>query len=218
MDNMLKTKKRGNLIVISGPSGAGKDSVTAKVLESMDNIKLSISYTSRKPRGNEENGKDYFFVSKEEFQNLITKGEFLEYAEYSFNYYGTSKNQVNNMLEQGIDVILVIEVQGALQIKNMIEDAIFIFIVPPTMKELKRRLVNRKTDSQEQIFNRFKTAYKEINEYTKYNYVVTNDNLEDAVNKVKAIINAEKCRVDRIIDVDLGNIEEEIHEELIDFN
>ena len=142
----------------------------------------------------------------------------MEYAEYSFNYYGTSKNQVNNMLEQGIDVILVIEVQGALQIKSMIEDAIFIFIVPPTMKELKRRLVNRKTDSQEQIFNRFKTAYKEINEYTKYNYVVTNDNLEDAVNKVKAIINAEKCRVDRIIDVDLGNIEEEIHEELIDFN
>ena len=218
MGNMLKTKKRGNLIVISGPSGAGKGSVTAKVLESMDNIKLSISYTSRKIRGQEQNGKEYFFISKEEFENLISQGEFLEYAEYSFNYYGTSKSQVNKMLDQGIDVILEIEVQGALQIKNMIEDAIFIFIVPPTMKELKRRLVNRQTDSKEQIFNRFKTAYKEINEYTKYNYVVTNDNLEDAVNKVKAIINAEKCRVDRIIDVDLGNIEEEIHEELIDFN
>ena len=215
---MLKTKKRGSLIVISGPSGAGKDTITEEVLCQEKNIEVSTSYTSRCPRGEEKEGVNYFFVSKEKFEEMIKNGEFLEYAKYNDNYYGTSKSQVEKLLEKGIDVILVIEVQGALQIKNMIDDAIFIFIVPPTMKELKRRLVNRKTDSKEQIFNRFKTAYKEINEYTKYNYIVTNDILEDAVSKVRAIIKAEKCRVDRIIDVDLGNYEEEIHETLIDFS
>lgn len=215
---MLKTKKRGNLIVISGPSGAGKGTIIKEVVNDLANLELSTSYTSRKPRGKEENGNEYFFVSKEKFEEMINNNEFLEYAEYSSNYYGTSKSFVNNLLDKGQDVILEIEVQGALQIKNMIEDSIFIFIVPPTMKELRRRLVNRQTDSKEQIFNRFKTAYKEINEYAKYNYVVANDNLLEAVEKVKAIILAEKCRVDRIIDIDLGNQEEQIHEALIDFN
>lgn len=215
---MLKTKKRGNLIVISGPSGAGKGTIIKEVVNDLPNLELSTSYTSRSPRGQEENGKEYFFVSKKTFENMIQNNELLEYAEYSHNYYGTSKTIVNNLLDQGKDVILEIEVQGALQIKNMIEDSIFIFIVPPTMQELRRRLVNRQTDSKEQIFNRFKTAYKEINEYAKYNYVVANDNLLDAVEKVKAIILAEKCRVDRIIDIDLGNQEEQIHEALIDFN
>lgn len=215
---MLKTKKRGNLIVISGPSGAGKGSIIKEVVNELSNLELSTSYTSRSPRGQEENGKEYFFVSKEKFEKMIQDNEFLEYAEYSSNYYGTSKTLVNSLLDQGKDVILEIEVQGALQIKNMIEDSIFIFIVPPTMQELRRRLVNRQTDSKEQIFNRFKTAYKEINEYAKYNYVVANDNLLDAVEKVKAIILAEKCRVDRIIDIDLGNQEEQMHEALIDFN
>lgn len=215
---MIKSKKRGNLIVISGPSGAGKGTIIQKTIDSLDNLQLSISYTSRSPRGKEQNGKEYFFVSKKEFENMIANNEFLEYAEYSNNYYGTSKEQVNTLLDQGKDVILEIEVQGALQIKNMIDDSIFIFIVPPTMKELQRRLISRNTDSKEQIFNRFKTAYKEINEYTKYNYVVSNDNLLEAVEKVKSIILAEKCRVDRILDIDLGNIEEQIHEELIDFN
>lgn len=215
---MLKTKKRGNLIVISGPSGAGKGTIIKEVVNDLSNLELSTSYTSRSPRGQEENGKEYFFVSKEKFEKMIQDNEFLEYAEYSSNYYGTSKTLVNSLLDQGKDVILEIEVQGALQIKNMIEDSIFIFIVPPTMQELRRRLVNRQTDSKEQIFNRFKTAYKEINEYAKYNYVVANDNLLDAVEKVKAIILAEKCRVDRIIDIDLGNQEEQMHEALIDFN
>lgn len=215
---MLKTKKRGTLIVISGPSGAGKGTIIKEIVNDLSNIELSTSYTSRSPRGQEENGKEYFFVSKKEFEKMIQNNEFLEYAEYSSNYYGTSKSIVNSLLDQGKDVILEIEVQGALQIKNMIEDSIFIFIVPPTMQELRKRLVNRKTDSKEQIFNRFKTAYKEINEYAKYNYVVANDNLLDAVAKVKAIILAEKCRVDRIIDIDLGNQEEQMHEALVDFN
>lgn len=215
---MLKTKKRGTLIVISGPSGAGKGTIIKEIVNDLSNVELSTSYTSRSPRGQEENGKEYFFVSKKEFEKMIQNNEFLEYAEYSSNYYGTSKAIVNRLLDQGKDVILEIEVQGALQIKNMIEDSIFIFIVPPTMQELRKRLVNRKTDSKEQIFKRFKTAYKEINEYAKYNYVVANDNLLDAVAKVKAIILAEKCRVDRIIDIDLGNQEEQMHEALVDFN
>lgn len=215
---MLKTKQRGSLIVISGPSGSGKGTIIKEVLNDLTNIALSTSYTSRAIRGKEEQGKEYFFVSKEEFEKMIQNNEFLEYAEYSSNYYGTSKKVVNELLDQGKDVILEIEVQGALQIKNMIEDSIFIFIMPPTMQELRKRLINRQTDSKEQIFNRFKTAYKEINEYTKYNYVVSNDDLMQAVEKVKSIILAEKCRVDRIIDIDLGNPEEQMHEELVDFN
>lgn len=215
---MLKTKQRGNLIVISGPSGSGKGTIIQEVLKHLSNSALSTSYTSRPIRGQEEHGKEYYFVSKEEFETMIQNNEFLEYAEYSSNYYGTSKKVVNDLLDQGKDVILEIEVQGALQIKNMIEDSIFSFIVPPTMQELRRRLINRQTDSKEQIFNRFKTAYKEINEYTKYNYVVSNDDLMQAVEKVKAIILAEKCRVDRIIDIDLGNQEEQMHEALVDFN
>ena len=215
MIRLIKTKKRGNLIVLSGPSGAGKGSICKEILKNNNNIWLSVSCTSRNPRGSEKNTIDYYFLSNDEFEEKINNGEFLEYAKYNDNYYGTLKENIENKLNDGIDVILEIEVQGALQINDKIKDAIFIFIMPPSMQELKKRLTLRNTENEEKIIKRFKRAYKEINEISTYNYVVINDKLDEAVKKVESILSAEYCRVDRIIDIDLGNIEELIHEELV---
>ncbi len=215
--SIIKQKEKGTLVVISGPSGAGKDTIINEVIKKEKiNAWVSISMTSRPLRGNEVDGKDYFFVTKEEFEDNIKKGNFLEYAKYNDNYYGTPKNKIEDYLNKGIDVILNIEIQGALQIKELIKDALFIFIMPPSMEELKRRLINRGTDSSEKILSRFKTAYQEINEVTKYNYVVVNDDLDKAVDKVEAILISEKCRVDRIEEVFLNNTEELLHEGLLD--
>lgn len=213
---MIRTKKRGTLIVISAPSGAGKGTVISNLLEKENNLWLSVSATSRAPRTNDIEGETYYFYSKEEFENKIKEGYFLEYAEYAGNYYGTPKKIIEEKLNEGIDVILEIEIQGAMQIKNLIPESIFIFIMPPTLEELKRRLVGRNTDSKEKIIERFKIAYKEINEVSKYNYVVVNDEVDNAVSKIQAIIKAEKCRVDRIEEVLLSNEEEYIHELLVD--
>jgi len=216
MSNIIKTKNRGNLIVISGPSGAGKGSVIKKLREINDNFWLSISMTSRDIRSNDIPDETYFFVSREEFERRIENGVFLEYAMYNGNYYGTPKDKIADKLNEGIDVILEIEIQGALKVKELIPEAVCIFILPPSMNELKKRLVGRGTDSREKILDRFKTAYNEINEVTKYNYVVVNDELDVAANKVNAILLSERCRVDRIEEVYLNNMEEEIHELLID--
>ena len=214
---IIKQKEKGLLVVVSGPSGAGKDSIVNEVIkQNKVNAWVSISMTSRPPRGKEENGKDYFFVTREEFEDNIEKGNLLEYAEYNGNYYGTPKHKIDEYLNKGIDVILIIEIQGALQIKDLIPEALFIFIMPPSMEELKTRLINRGTDSHDKIIGRFKTAYQEINEVTKYNYVVVNDELDKAVDKVNSILIAEKCRVDRIEEVFLNNKEELLHEGLID--
>ena len=213
---MLKVNGNGLLIVVSGPSGAGKDTICNELVKENDNIWLSVSMTSRAIRGQEQEGKDYFFVTKEEFEEKIKSGIFLEYAIYNDNYYGTPKDKIEQYLNKGIDVILVIDIQGALNIKKMIPLALFIFIMPPDMKTLKQRLIDRKTESKDKIINRFKTAYNEINNFKKYNYVVVNDKVEDAVNKVKSIIQAEKCRVDRIEEIYLDNKEEIIHEILMD--
>ncbi len=214
---MIKEKTKGLLIVVSGPSGAGKDTICNRVVNDISNIKMSISMTSREPRGEEVNGKDYYFVSKEEFEESIRKDELLEYAIVHNNqYYGTPKAKIEDDLNKGISVILNIDIQGALKIKERIPEALFIFIVPPSMEVLKERLIARNTESKDKILERFKTAYKEINEYKKYNYIVVNDKLNIAVDKVEAIIKAEKCRVDRIEDIYLNNKEEFIHEGLID--
>ena len=215
---MIKTRSKGTLIVISAPSGAGKGTVISKLLEKENNLWLSVSATSRTPRTNDKEGVTYYFYSKEEFENKIKEGYFLEYAEYAGNYYGTPKKIIEEKLNKGIDVILEIEIQGAMQIKKLIPEALFIFIMPPTLEELKRRLVGRNTDSKEKIIERFKIAYKEINEVSKYNYVVVNDEVDNAVSKIQAIIKAEKCRVDRIEEVLLNNEEEYIHELLVDIN
>ena len=215
--SIIKQKEKGLLIVVSGPSGAGKDTIVNEVVKRENiNAWISISMTSRSPRGQEENGKEYFFVTREEFEENISKNNFLEYAEYNGNYYGTPKHKIEEYLNKGIDVILIIEIQGALQIKELIPEALFIFIMPPSMEELKKRLIARGTDSPDKIISRFKRAYQEINEVTKYNYVVVNDDLENAVDKVSAILLSEKCRVDRIEEVFLNSNEELLHEGLID--
>lgn len=216
MSKIIKTKEQGNLIVISAPSGAGKGSVIEGVMARYDNAWLSVSMTSRAIRANDIPNETYYFVSKEEFEQKIQDGVFLEYAIYNGNYYGTPRDKIREKLNEGKDVILEIEIQGALKIKDLVPDAIFIFILPPSMKELRRRLVARGTDSMEKILGRFQTAYKEINEVTKYNYVVVNDDLDKAIEKVYAILVSERCRVDRIEEVYLNNVEEEIHEMLVE--
>lgn len=215
---MNKIKNHGQLIVISGPSGCGKDTVVKEVLKTNPNAWLSVSCTSRKPRPGEINGKDYFFLTREEFEKKISDGDLLEYALYADNYYGTPKDIIVDKINQGIDVILVIEIQGALKIKEILKETIFVFILPPTIKELKRRLEGRQTETKEAMIKRFKTAYKEINEVNKYNYVVINDVVEEAAMKVNAIIASEKCRVDRIEETFIFSLEEEIHELLISEN
>lgn len=214
---MIKRKNTGQLIIISAPSGAGKGSVISGLLErDKKNLWLSVSTTSRQPRSNDIPGVTYNFVSKEEFEKLIEEDYFLEYTNYVGNYYGTPKQTIKEKLDQGIDVILEIEIEGAMNIKKLVPEALFIFIMPPSLKTLVTRLKNRKTDSKDKIIERFHTAYKEINEVTKYNYVVVNDELEDAIDKVESILKAEKCRVDRIEEVYLDTKEEEIHELLMD--
>jgi len=214
---MIKSKNSGQIIVISSPSGGGKGSVIAGLLKNDSKSRwLSVSTTSRPPRTNDIPGETYNFVSKEEFEKLIQEDYFLEYTNYVGNYYGTPKGPIKDKIDKGIDVILEIEIEGASNIKKLIPEALFIFIMPPSLKTLVKRLKNRKTDSKDKIIERFHTAYKEINEVTKYNYVVVNDVLDDAINKVEAIIKAEKCRVDRIEEVYLDTKEEEIHELLMD--
>ena len=209
----IKKKTTGTLVVISAPSGAGKGSIIDGLLERDNkNRWLSISTTSRPIRKNDIEGVTYNFVTKEEFEQKIKENYFLEYTNYVGNYYGTPKEHIKEKLDNGIDVLLEIEIEGATNIKKLIPEAVFIFIMPPSMEILIKRLKNRGTDSKEKILERFYTAYKEINEVTKYNYVVVNDDLEEAINKVEAILKAEKCRVDRIEDVELNNDEEYIHE------
>ncbi len=209
---MVKEKKAGSLIIISGPSGAGKGTIVNELIKNT-NLNLSISMTTRPKREGEVEGKDYYFVTKQEFAKQIKKGNFLEYANVNGdNYYGTPKDKVLKSLENGKDIILEIDIQGALKVKEKYKEGIFIFIMPPSMRELKNRLIRRNTETIDKVITRFKDAYQEINEVTKYNYVVINDTLDEAVEKVKAIILAEKCRVDRIEDFDLNSEEELMHE------
>lgn len=214
---MLKQKKQGDLIIISGTTCAGKGTVIQELLKRNDNLNLSISYTSRSKRENEVDGVDYYFVSKEEFEEKIKSGDFLEYAAVQYGkYYGTPKKEVKDLLNQGKDVILEIDVQGAQQIKEMFPETILIFIMAPSMEDVKRRIKARGQENNDQIIKRFQRAYQEINEIPKYNYVVVNDIVENAVKKIEAILVSEKCRVDRIEDIYVENQEEIIHEFLMD--
>jgi guanylate kinase len=214
---MLKQKNQGNLIIISGTTCAGKGTVIQELLKRNSNLSLSISYTSREMREGETNGKEYFFVSQEEFERKIKDGEMLEYEIVHYGkYYGTPKKELKEMLAQGKDVILEIDVKGAQNIKSMFPETILIFILAPSMEEVKRRIKARGKENNEQIIKRFQVAYQEINEIPKYNYVVVNDNVLLAVQKIEAILMSEKCRVDRIEEIAVENQEEIIHEFLMD--
>lgn len=214
---MINTKSKGDLIIISGTTCAGKGTVIKKLLANHNDIVLSTSYTSRPKRESEIDGVDYYFVSKEEFERKIANGDFLEYAQVQYgSYYGTPKKEVLELLDSGKDVILEIDVQGAKQIKELYPETILIFIMAPSMREVKRRIMMRGDENIDQIISRFKVAYNEINQINNYNYVVVNDDLDKAVAKVEAILISEKLRVDRIEELSVENEEEMIHELLMD--
>lgn len=186
--------KKGCLIVFSGPSGAGKDTILNKIMGEKENLKLSVSHTTRPPREGEVNGKNYYFVSKQEFIKMIENGEMLEYATYCGNYYGTSAVKVQDELEKGNDVILEIEVQGAEQVMKKVPETLSIFILPPSLAELKKRLKNRGTDSEEVINRRVKEAEKEIALAHNYDYVIINDDIEKSAKKVLKIIELQEMK------------------------
>jgi guanylate kinase len=191
---------KGLLLVICGPSGVGKGTVCQKLSQDDKNIFLSVSATTRAPRPYEINGGNYFFLSKEEFIARIEKGDFLEWAEYCNNYYGTPKETVNRMLKEGKDVVLEIDVQGAKQIQEQDIESIYIFLIPPSIKELYYRLKGRGTETKDVIEKRLNTAKSEYKFINNCDYVVMNENVLDAVSKIKSIIIAEKCRVKDDID------------------
>lgn len=195
----MKKKKRGELIVLSGPSGVGKSTVISELLSSRRDIHFSVSFTTRQPRVGEEHGVNYNFVAREEFERMIRDNEFLEYAQYVDNYYGTSLKIIEEKLQAGVDVLLDIEVQGAAKVREKCPEAVCIFIIPPSIEELSRRLRKRNTDSEEVIAQRLAKAREECRECPKYDYLVVNDNVMSAAQEILAILEAESCRVNKRI-------------------
>jgi guanylate kinase len=192
-------KEKGLLIVLSGPSGVGKGTVRKAIFSDPNvDFEYSISMTTRKPRKGEVDGVDYFFKTREQFEQLIKEGKLLEYAEYVGNYYGTPLDYVKKTLEAGKDIFLEIEVQGAKQVREKIPDGLFIFLAPPSLSELYNRIVNRGTEDDERIRSRMEKARKEIEMMDLYDYVVENDEVEKACERIKAIVVAEHCRRERV--------------------
>ncbi|MCK4463540.1 MAG: guanylate kinase [Candidatus Omnitrophica bacterium] len=189
--------KKPNLFILSAPSGCGKTSIVNKVLQSLRGVSRSVSVTTRLPRGREKIRRDYYFVSETSFKNKAKKGDFLEWAKNFGYYYGTPKKAVYDKLKKGKDLILTIDVKGALQVRRKMSDCVMIFITPPSLEELLRRLRKRGTDKSKEISKRLRIAKKEISFSRKYDYIIINDKLEDAVRKLKSIIIAERCRIDK---------------------
>lgn len=190
----MSERKRGELIVLSGPSGAGKSTVIAELLSARPDIHFSVSFTTRPPRAGEEDGVSYNFVSREEFERMIRDGELLEYAEYVGNYYGTSLKVIRDQLDEGVDVLLDIEVQGAAHVKEKCPEAVLIFLIPPSVEELSRRLHGRHTDGEDAIALRLDKAREECRECPKYDYLVVNDTVVSAARQIQSILEAERCR------------------------
>ena len=186
---------KGKIFVLTGPSGVWKVTVVQGLLKNTENIYLSVSATTREKREGEKEGVNYFFKSKEEFEKMIKEDEFLEWAEFAGSYYGSPKFQINNYLSCGKDILLEIEVQGAKQIKAKRPDAILIFLAPPSFEALEERLIKRNTESLEKVKIRLKKAKQEMKEISLFNYLVINDKLDEAIENVTSIINAERCKV-----------------------
>lgn len=199
--------KRGTLLVVSGSSGVGKSTVIAQVLKERPDLYFSVSFTTRAPREGEVHGVNYYFVTREDFEARIARGEFLEYAEYVGNYYGTSMEVIREKLDKGVDVLLDIEVQGAAKVREKLPDAVTLFLIPPSFEELSRRLHARGTDSEEKIARRLETARREAKEIVHYDYVVVNDTVDHAAQEVLAILTAAACRLERRIHL-IEDIEE----------
>lgn len=189
--------KRGLLIVVSGASGTGKGTVCKKILSDLPEVAYSISATTRAPRPGEVDGKEYYFLSVAEFKSWIADGKFLEHAEVYGNFYGTPLNKIEERLNRGEDILLEIDVQGALNVKRKCPEGVYIFLLPPSLEELKRRIEGRGTETPESLNRRMKNALAEINVGLEYDYVVVNDSIENAVEKIKAILTAERLKVAR---------------------
>ena len=186
---------QGRIFVISGPSGVGKGTVVEQVLKNVDNIYLSVSVTTRQIREGEKEGINYFFKTKKEFQEMINSDQFLEWAEFAGDFYGSPKFNINNYLSCGKDVILEIEIQGAKQIKEKCPDSVLIFLAPPSFEVLEERLIKRKTESIDKVKIRLKKAKEEMKETKLFHYIVINDDLKEAVDNVIGIIHSERCKI-----------------------
>jgi guanylate kinase len=187
-------RKEGLLFVVSAPSGAGKTSLCRAVTDALENLTHSISYATRKPRPGEIDGRDYYFVSQQRFQEMVRAGDFAEWAEVHSNLYGTSRRVLDDMIAKGVDIILDIDTQGAKQIKAKFDTAVFIFIMPPSLDILEERLRNRKSDHDEEIRKRMRRAREEIRDYRMYDYIVVNRDFDRALTELRSIVLAERCR------------------------
>jgi len=205
----MEMNKKGILTVVSGFSGAGKGTLMKELLKKYDGYMLSISATTRKPREGEVDGREYFFKQTEEFEKMIQDGQFIEYANYVGNYYGTPKAYVDAQLAKGKDVILEIEIQGALKVKERFPDTLLLFVTPPAADELERRLAGRGTEDEKTIRNRLCRAYEEAEGVEEYDYLLINDKLEECVDMMHNIIQSEHYRTSRNIEL-IKNIREEL--------
>lgn len=187
-------KSKGSLFIVSAPSGAGKTTICKKIMGAMDNVKTSVSYTTRRPRQGEVDNEDYSFISEKKFRGMIQKGEFVEWAEVHGKLYGTSRKRLEKIVNDGFDVILDIDTQGAEQIKKTYGNGVFIFILPPSMTELRDRLEKRMSNTKEDMERRLKRASEEIRAYKIYDYVIVNDLLKSSLSKFESIIVAERQR------------------------
>ena len=194
----MEKVNRGSIFVVSAPSGAGKTTLCKQIISILDNIKPSVSFTTRSPRVGEVPDEDYCFVSEAEFRTMIDRGDFVEWALVHGNLYGTSRRQMEDLISAGYDVLLDIDTQGARQIRKFFNNGVYIFILPPSMTELKRRLEGRMSNSLEDMNRRLERAVDEIKEYYTYDYVIVNDILKNSLKKLEAIIIAERLRSSKI--------------------
>ena len=193
--------KKGVLYVVSGPSGVGKGTICKALIEQNPDIYLSISATTRPPRPHETDGVHYHFMNGDEFRDAVARSDMLEYAVFCGNYYGTPKQKVDEMLSTGRNVLLEIEVQGAMKARSKYPEGVYIFVLPPSMEELQKRIAGRGTESDELISERLMTALNEYSHIDSYNYILINDDIDSAVKRFEAIITAESCRIERNMDI-----------------